>query len=88
MKREAGVNPAQGRCCVRPEIETVMPLWDHPVGRRLEIVKSRKPEDLPFRVEFSPPEPGDWTGRSLSLRVCVQGLLVHPDPVAFIHPDR
>src|SRR5262249_26083401 len=55
-KREAGVIPAQGRCCVRPGLRGTCHCR-FPTGRRQKFARSRKPEDLPIgQSSFGPPD--------------------------------
>lgn len=49
VKREAGGNPAQDRCCVRRESGCSTAV---PGGKEVSICSSREPEDLPAITDF------------------------------------
>lgn len=64
MKREAGENPAQGRCCIRPEVQALRHCDSSREGR-LDFVTSRKSEDLPVRSDRGASDLGRRAGRTV-----------------------
>jgi len=76
MKREAGENPAQGRYCIRREVQANChcnaqrkKLWEG----RLDIVNSRKSEDLPVKSLFGASDPGNRQAPSPALEPSSHG---------------
>ncbi len=83
MKREAGENPAQGRCCIRRDGQR--PSHCHEAGRRLNHRLSRKSEDLPCGLSFGASDQGCRDGDSFLARSRRATRRRSTPP---LHPDR
>jgi len=84
MKREAGENPAQGRCCNRREARAFTPLRRTPREGCSNLVLSRKPEDLPVdSVLHGASDPGTQAGQA-TVRAANASCAVGPTPHIYL----